>query len=217
MSRRTVTVTGAGTASGAPDLAVVHLRADALRAGAADAVGAAQECVDRVRTALRDTGLGSDGGAVRAESTALSLHAEESWHHDPGSGQNVRQRRGFRAGHGLRVEVREVARLGEVLTALLAAGGDDLALDRVDHDVTDPSALRDRARAAAWDDARHRAVQHAGAAGSGLGEVVEVVEQVVGGPVPVATRGASALAAEVSVEPGGVDVAVQVRVTWELG
>lgn len=211
MSRRTVTVTGSGTASGAPDLAVAHLRADTPRSSAADAVGAAQECVDRVRAVLREA-----AGDLRAESTTLSLHAEESWHVDPRTGQNLRERTGFRAGHGLRVEVPDVARLGAVLTAVLTAGGDDLTLDRVDHDVADPSALRDRARAAAWDDARHRAALHAEAAGSGLGAVVEVVEHGTGEPGPVAARGMAAMAAEVSVEPGGVDVVVQVRVTWTL-
>lgn len=212
MSRRTVSVTGSGTASGAPDLAVVHLRADALRPTAAEAVGAAQECVDRVRAALGEVA----GDPVRAESTSLSLHAEEHWHPDPRTGQDVRRRTGFRAGHGLRVEVPEIGRLGAVLTAVLAAGGDDLALDRVEHDVADPSALRDRARAAAWDDARHRAALHAEAAGSELGEVVEVVEHAAGEARPVMARGFAAMAAEVAVEPGGVDLAVQVRVTWTL-
>ncbi len=213
MSHRSVTVVGSGTASGAPDLAVVHLRADALRPSAAEAVGAAQECVDRVRAALRD----GVGDAVRPESTTLSLHAEESWHPDPRTGQNVRRRNGFRAGHGLRLEVRDVGSLGAVLTAALSAGGDDLALDQVEHTVADPSALRDQARAAAWDDARHRAEQHAEAAGRELGGVVEVVEggpSGGGGPGPV--RAFKAMDAEVSVEPGGVDVAVQVRVTWKL-
>jgi uncharacterized protein len=212
VSRRTVTVTGSGTATAAPDLAVVHLRADALRPTAAEAVGAAQDCVDRVRAALREA-----AGDATAGSTTLSLHAEETWEPDPRTGQNVRRRTGFRAGHGLRVEVRDVARLGAVLTAVLGAGGDDLALDRVDHDVADPTTLRDRARAAAWDDARHRAAAHAEAAGAGLGAVAEVVEHQPGDVVPFAGRGLKAMAAEVSVEPGGVDVVVQVRVTWELG
>ena len=174
-------------------------------------MGAAQDCVDRVRGALATT----TGGGVRAESTTLTLHAEESWHQDPATGQNVRRREGFRAGHALRVEVREVSSLGTVLTVVLEAGGDDLALDRVEHTVADPSGLRDRARAAAWDDARHRAEQHAAAAGCAVGEVREVVEgEPGGGPGPV--RAMKAMAAEVSVEPGGVDVEVRVRVTWAL-
>ena len=34
---------------------------------------------------------------------------------------------------------------------------------------------------------------------------------------PVVARAFKAMDAEISVEPGGVDVAVQVRVTWKLG
>ncbi len=212
MTGRSVTVTGSATASGAPDLAVVHLRADALRGTASEAVAATQECVDRVREALR----GGVDAAARAESTTLSLHAEESWGQDPATGQNVRGRRGYRAGHGLRVEVREVAALGAVLTAVLSAGGDDLAMDRIEHTVADPATLRDRARSSAWLDARHRAEEHARAAGCGLGEVVEVVEGGAPGAGPGPVRALEAMAAEVSVEPGGVDVDVQVRVTWAL-
>jgi uncharacterized protein YggE len=208
---RRVTVTGTGRATAAPDQAVVQVRADVLRPSAGEAVAAAQDCVDRVRAAAR----GVDP-ALAVESTSLTLHVDETWSSDPTTGRNSRQRNGFRAGHGLTVRVGDVGALGAVLTAVLAAAGDDLALDSVEHSVADPTTLRGTARARAWDDARARAAQHAAAAGASLGEVLEVVEDgAVGVPRPMAARMAVA-SAEVAVEPGAAEVQVQVQVTWGL-
>lgn len=210
---RRVTVTGTGRAWAPPDQALVRLRADVLRPSAGEAVAAAQQCVDGVRAAAREV-----DPALAVESTSLSLHADELWSTDPSTGRNTRQRNGFRAGHGLTVRVGDVGALGAVLTAVLAAAGDDLALDAVEHSVADPSALGEQARSRAWDDARARAAQHAAAAGAGLGEVLEVVEDGGrgGGPRPLAAARFAA-AAEVSVEPGAAEVVVQVHVTWALG
>ncbi len=207
---RRVTVTGTGRASSPPDQAVVQVRADVLRPTAGEAVRAAQQCVDRVRSAAH----GVDP-ALAVESTSLTLHADETWSSDPGTGRNSRQRNGFRAGHGLTVRVRDVEVLGAVLTAVLAAAGDDVALDSVEHSVADTTALRATARDRAWDDARSRAAQHAAAAGAALGEVLEVVEDgAVGGPRPVMAR--MAASAEVAVEPGAAEMQVSVHVTWAL-
>jgi uncharacterized protein YggE len=210
----TVTVTGAGSATAPPDLAVVRLRADALRENASEAVAAAADAVRRVREALAE-----QAGGLHADSTSLTLHAEESWGPDPATGRNRRRRDGFRAGHGLVVRSRDVEGVGALLAALLAAGGDDLALDGLEHVVADAAALRSRARTLAWDDARARADQHAAQAGRTLGTVLEVSEGVApGGPRPLQVevmRGAEA--ADVGSEPGGVEVGVQVRVTWQLG
>lgn len=207
---RRVTVTGTGRASAAPDQALVQVRADVLRASAGEAVAAAQQCVDRVREAARDV-----DPALAVESTTLTLQADETWSSDRATGRNTRHRNGMRAGHGLLVRVDDAGSLGQVLTAVLAAGGDDLALDSVEHSVADPSALRDQARSRAWDDARDRAAQHAAAADAGLGEVLEVVEHE-GGPRPLMTTRFAAAAAEVAVEPGAAEVLVQVHVTWAL-
>lgn len=210
---RRVTVTGTGRASAAPDQALVRLRADVLRPSADEAVAAAQQCVDRVRAAARGV-----APALAVESTSLSLHADEIWSTDPSTGQNTRHRNGFRAGHGLTVRIADVGVLGAVLTAVLAAAGDDLALDGVDHSVADPSGLREQARSRAWDDARARATQHAAAAAAGLGEVLEVVEDGsgAGGPRPLLAARFGGAAAEVAVEPGAAEVLVHVHVTWAL-
>lgn len=209
---RRVAVTGTGRASAAPDQALVRLRADVLRASAGEAVSAAQQCVDRVRAAAH-----AIDPALAVESTTLTLQADETWSSDRATGRNTRHRNGMRVGHGLLVRVDDAATLGVVLTAVLAAGADDLALDGVEHSVADPSGLREQARSRAWDDARARAAQHAEAAGAALGGVLEVVEDGsgAGGPRPLmAARFAAA--AEVAVEPGAAEVLVHVHVTWAL-
>jgi uncharacterized protein YggE len=105
--------------------------------------------------------------------------------------------------------------LSSVLGAVLAAGGDDLAVHHVEFAVSDTSVLRDRARVAAWQDARHRADAHATEAAGRLGRVLEVLEDAPGNRPMPAMR---AMAAEggSTLEPGSVEVTVAVTVRWEL-
>ncbi len=208
---RTVTVTGAGSAAAEADVVRLHVAAHAVRATASDAVAATDDCVRRVRDALAGTPV---GGTV-ADSVDLSLTTDETWEVDPRTGRNTQRRNGFRAGHGLLVRVGSRDALGSVLTAVLEAGGDDLAVQHVEFAVADTTALRDRAREQAWQDARHRAVAHAAEVGGDLGRVLEVTEDLPAGPRPMGTvRAMSELGS--TLEPGSVEVAVAVTVRWEL-
>ncbi len=210
--RRSVVVTGSGSAAGVPDVVRLHVSASVVRPSAGEAVDATDACVLRVREAL----AASAPAGTTAESTDLSLSTDESWEVDPRTGRNTRSRNGFRAGHGLVVRVGSRDALSSVLGAVLGAGGDDLAVHHVEFAVSDTSVLRDRGRTLAWEDARHRAEAHATEAGGRLGRVLEVVEDGPGGVRPMPAMRAMSAEAGSTLEPGSVEVTVAVTVRWEL-
>ncbi len=208
---RVVTVTGTGSAAAEADVVRLHVAAHAVRPTAADAVAATDDCVRRVRDAL----AGSPGRTV-ADSVDLSLTTDETWEVDPRTGRNTQRRNGFRAGHGLLVRVGSRDALGQVLSTVLEAGGDDLAVQHVEFAVADTPALRDRARQQAWHDARHRAASHAAEVGGSLGRVLEVTEDLPAGPRPMGAVRAMSAEPGSTLEPGSVEVGVAVTVRWEL-
>jgi uncharacterized protein YggE len=201
-----VQVGGDGSVSAAPDLARVRLAGTALRPTVLDAMAAADGAVRRIRQAVGGLGVAAADAATRTISVAM----EQDWSEKPP------RTTGFRAEHALTVTVRDIARLGEVMGAGLAAGGDDVRLDGVEFAIADDAALRERAREAAWTDALSRAEQLARLAGRRLGPVLDVIEGVPppGGVRPMAMAARAAAAPD--VEPGSMDVEVRLTVRWAL-
>lgn len=200
-----VGVVGAGSASARPDTIRVLLAATSTRPGVADAVVAADAAVRRIREALLATGV-APGDVPTAE---LTVAAEQVWVEGQGS-----RTTGYTASHALAVTVR--VRLGEVLAAALAAGSDDARLDGVRPAVEDESALRARARDAAWADALARGQQLAALAGRRLGPVLAVRELAPPDSAVRLSARQGLAAADLDVQAGDVALMVQLAVRWEL-
>ncbi len=199
----TVTVTGRGQACAAADSATVRLSCHAERHTVADAVADANAAVRLVRAAVSQLGVGSD----RSATAGVQISAVE------GRGRVGQDNAivGYSATHRLALEVGDLQRLGEILAAAVAAAGDSARLDGVMLSLADPGELRGRARDDAWSDAVRSGTQLAERSGRRLGAVVRIEEEP-DGPI-----GRPALrAANMPVEPGGVEALSLVTVTWEL-
>ncbi|MBR7742936.1 SIMPL domain-containing protein [Phycicoccus sp. BSK3Z-2] len=199
-----VEVIGSGSASAVPDVAVldVRVRVEAREAGAAlDALAARLE---DVRAATRAAGLRD----ADRRTTSLGLTDRRDRDHQAVVG--------YLAHQGLRLVVRDTGRVGDLVAALGAAAGDALGVDDIRFEVADRAPLRERARAAAFEDARGRALQYAGLAGRGLGPVLRVTEHegAGGGPQPMTRRVVAT--ASMPVEAGETEVGVTVLVRFAL-
>lgn len=198
----TVTVTGTGTARVAPDSAVVRLsavaRGDSV-AGAYESMSSAAGAV--VEVARRHT------EQRRIASTGITVWP---WHDHSGT------RLGYEARHAFAIGCADLSAAGAMLGELAAAVGDALAVDGVGLEVTEDHGAGDKAREAAFHDARDRAAALARMAGAGLGAVQTIVEgdAARGGPGPV-PRMAMAHDAG-AIEPGEAAVTSTVTVVWEL-
>jgi len=116
---------------------------------------------------------------------------------------------GFSVSNQVRVRIRQVADIGEVLDRLIAAGATDLG--NVEFMHSDLSKALDQARQAAFTDAKRKAELYAQAAGLALGPVVWISEDSVAAPVtPFAPR---ALAAPAAVPIAGGEDTLHATVT----
>lgn len=199
---RTVTVTGRGEVLVIPDTAV--LRVGAVRRGAG---------VSEAWAALTDTVATLTDVAVRhTERRKVSSRGVSLWPAHDHEGR----RAGFEARHSYVVATDDLDTAGRLLADLATTVGDHLVVDSVGLEVADDSDARAVARERAFGDARAKAADLAGLAGSALGRVVSVVEGGAGRTEP----GVGAMF-RVSAEAGGLEagesaVTADVTVTWEL-
>lgn len=204
----TVAVSGHGETSAVPDLAVVGIGVEVRKPTAAEAVDAHAITAEALQGAMRAQGV-SDRD-IRTEGMWLSPIYE---YDESGSSHLA----GFQAGQAFSVKVRDVTRAGKVLRAAVDAVGDAGRINGVTFDVEDRAALRHRARAAAFRDARAKAAHYAQLSGQRLGDLVSVNEAASSGapPVPVLSSQV-ADGVPVPVAPGEIKEEIDVDVVYQL-
>lgn len=197
-----VTVTAAGRAAAAPDVLVLSLAAEVQDRGLGTALDGASRAmtamVDHLRTSgVADRDLRTSGASLWSRTDE---HGRVTWHV---------------ATERLTARLRDLSAAGQLLPAVVAAGGDAARIHGLQFVVDDDAAVTRAARADAWEKAQAMAAEHAGRAGRGLGRVRRVAESESG---PVPSRGVMRLAAMESapmpVEGGEQEVTVTIEVEW---
>ena len=125
--------------------------------------------------------------------------------------------RGYAASNRVSVILRDVARTGSVLDALVAAGATDIG--GPSFAIDDDTAAKAQARKAAMQSARTRAMEYAGWAGYSDIRLLEVSESVMSsGPQPMMrTMDASIeVQATTPIQPGMVGTGVTITVKYEM-
>jgi len=202
-----ITVTGTGEASAAPDMATISLGVTTEAAEAAAAMAANSEAMARVIERLASAGIEDRD----MQTSTLSLSPRWT---QPGS-EREREITGFVASNSLTVRVRDLPALGGILDAALADGANTLG--GLTFGLADDAALREAARRAAVADAVETAAVLADAAGVTLGAVQEVTQVGdQGGPRPMA-RMDMAMAESVPVAAGEATVTAEVRMIFAIG
>lgn len=200
-----ITATGVGSAEAPADLLRFTLGIGHDAGDVADAVDTVGTKTTEVIAALRDQGVGADD----IHTTGVQVF--------PNYGGDPVRVLHYRASHSLQVETKDLDAFGRLLTAAIDAAGNDLGIEQTGFDLADKAELVDRAREAAFADARQRADQLARLAGRELGRIESVEEGPQFGPVmPGFARKSSAAAVPpgMSVEPGRQTVQVTVTIQW---
>src|SRR3954464_11463996 len=205
MAKRTVTVTGSGTASVSPDVVRLDLRVGHDGDDVAEALAGAAGGITKVGAVVREHDVAD------ADIRTLDAGVNQRW-------DNTGTAVGFTAQQRIAVTVRRLESVGEILQHAASAVGNALLVDQVRLDVSDRSDGLRRARGSAFADAYDKAQQYAGLSGAQLGTVLGVAEA---GAVPIQGRQLKAMAASMDaggmpVEGGDLELGASVTVTWEL-
>lgn len=206
---RTLSVSGEGRAEAVPDMATVTLGMTAEAPTAAEALRETSAAIAAALAVLDGAGI----AAGDRQTTGLSL--QPVWDHGRATNRPPRII-GYRASNGLAVRVRDLARLGELLDAVVADGANQLA--GLTFSLSDPVPAMDEARRNAVADARRKAELYAEAADVTLGPLLRLSETGTVTPRPMQMRGDMMLAeaAAVPIAEGEVSLRASVDLVFEI-
>jgi uncharacterized protein YggE len=204
-TQRQITVIGSAQVEAVPDLASITAGVDTQAATAAEAMAANTEAMGAVFAALEAAGIERRD----IQTSQLNLNPVFDTPETPTPQPRVI---GYQASNMVTIKVRQVDRLGPVIDAATAAGGNRLY--GIGFEVSDPSAALNEVREKAVADARAKAELFARAGGVTLGQVLTIRESPgMGGPVPMFAR---AEAAAPPVSAGTVALSIDVEVVYGI-
>ncbi|MEJ8572106.1 SIMPL domain-containing protein [Microbaculum marinum] len=209
--RPTLSLTGQGEISVAPDMATLNTGVETEAKTAREALDANNAAIAEVIAALKEAGI-----EARDIQTS-GFRVQPRYQHKPDARDDAEGPRiiGYTVGNSVTVTVRDLARLGPVLDKVVSVGSNRIG--GISFDVSDADKRLDEARRLAMQDAMRKADIYAGAAGVQLGPIQSITES--GGYRPMYKQEAVMMrdaAASVPVEAGEQTLSVEVNVTWEL-
>ena len=202
----TVTASGAGTTQAVPDTAEMSFGVTTLSANAKSALDEAARSAEQIAAALKKQGIAGEDIQTRDVSVYPQTVDED--------GKQVIT--GYQASLSVQVKVRDIAKLGEIISAANAAGANEISGPTFT--IDDPAPARAKAIEEAVADARKSAEAMAKAAGKSVGAVLSMSSSDVGlvpGPM-YSVSDMAAAAKDVPIEPGQLDITANVVVVFEL-
>ncbi len=210
----TISVSGYGEATGAPDIAYVMLGVNVVDPDVGDAVVKAGQAMQRVQEAMEQAGVAPED----IQTVNYSVWPEDRY--DPQTGQPTGERV-YHVDNMLNIKVRDLDQVGEIIEAGLSAGAN--AVNGLSFGVEDTKALEEEARREAVSDARARAEQIAETLGVKLGAPVMVTEGYGSFPIPTYypmvaadAMGVGGGGAAAPISPGQLTVSMGVSVVFSI-
>jgi len=202
----TVTASGTGKVTAAPDVAMMTFGATARSENAKTALDQVSKTAESITSALKESGIAEED----IQTQNVSVYPRQEYKNDKPVVID------YEANVSVTAKVRDIGKLGEIISSAADAGADTISGPSFTLDEESP--VRNEAIGVAVDDARSRAEAMAKAAGKNVGEVLSLSSTAVNVPVPMygAAERAAADVAEVPIEPGTLEITADVTVVFEL-
>ncbi len=206
----TLNLSATGEVKAAPDQATITLGVKTSGKTAAQAMAANRDRMASTIAALTAEGIQKKD----IQTSNLSLSAQYAY--EPNQSPRLT---GYEANDDVTVVVHDVTRVGAAVDAVTAGGTNQIS--GVAFGLTDPQPMMDEARRAAVKTLRARAELYAQAAGLRVIRLVNLAEGSADQPIvrramPMMAM-AKMAAAPTPVEPGQLDIDVQLTAVYELG
>ncbi|BAT58617.1 26 kDa periplasmic immunogenic protein precursor [Variibacter gotjawalensis] len=207
-----VSVTGEGTISAVPDIALVSAGIVSEGKTSREAAEANAKAMTAVIAAAKQAGIAEkDIGTSRYNVSPVYASGSSNRENSP-------RITGYRAQNMVQLKVRDIAKVGDIIDAVTGAGANNI--QGVGFEVSNADTLLDKARLAAFADAKRKAELYAKEAKAQLGRVIVIAEQGTELPRPMMARAApgsySGSAPATPVAPGEEQIKVQLNVSFEL-
>ncbi|MCY4402983.1 MAG: SIMPL domain-containing protein [Candidatus Poribacteria bacterium] len=210
-SGRTIHVTGSGSVTGEPDIANLNIGVSVVRPNVADA----REEAAMAMTGLIDSLKANNIDEKDINTQNFSIYPQYDYT------EEGRKLRGYSVNNTVRVKVRDLTTLSDVIDDAAEAGGDSIVVNSIQFMIDDTTPLQSQARTLAVKNAETKAQTLADASGVLLGKPVTITESTYfeSPPIPYAAEDAAfADEARTStpISPGELTVTVNVTVIYEI-
>lgn len=203
---RYITISSQGSVKVVPDAVRINATSTNIAATSKEALAVTAKTSAAVRAALTLAKIDKKDIA----STSVSVYPEYKYDN------NTTVLVGYRASQSFTITVRAAATAGDVIDAIVAAGGDSLQLNGATPFVLDNTKAATAARTVAVKNARAKAASYASLLGVKLGKVNYLVENSAPTPYIPVMAVAKAESDATVVDLGEQDVTVSVTVQWSL-
>ena len=204
---RYISVSSVGTVKVTPDAVRLNASVSSTSKVSKDALSAANLAASKFRTAILANGIDKKYLA----STTLTVYPEYNYTQEAG---NVLI--GYRASQSFEVVIRNAAKAGEIVDAVVASAGDLLAINGVTPFVYDNAAATEAARVSAVKNAKAKALSYAKLLGVKLGSITYLQESSAPASNPVMMVQAKATDEATQIDLGQQDVSVSVATRWAI-
>lgn len=206
-SVRYISVSSIGTVKVTPDAVRLNASVSNISKVSKDALAAANVAASKFRAAILANGIDKK----YLSSTTLTVYPEYNYTQDAG---NVRI--GYRASQSFEVVIRNAAKAGEIVDAVVASAGDSLAINGVTPFVYDNTKATEAARNSAVKNAKAKATSYAKLLGVKIGKIIYLQESSAPSSYPISMAQAKASDEATQIDLGQQDVSVSVATRWAI-
>ena len=204
---RYISVSSVGTVKVTPDAVRLNASVSNISKVSKDALAAANVAASKFRAAILANGIDKKYLA----STTLTVYPEYNYTQDAG---NVLI--GYRASQSFEVVIRNAAKAGEIVDAVVASAGDLLAINGVTPFVYDNTKATEAARNSAVKNAKAKAASYAKLLGVKIGKIIYLQESSAPSSYPIMMTQAKASDESTQIDLGQQDVTVSVATRWAI-
>jgi len=163
-------VGGKGEMTVTPDIATLRLGVESQKATVAEAQAEASEAMDKVMTALKDSGVAEKD----IQTQYFSIRQRTKWDRETDEEIVI----GYQVTNTVSAKIRDIDKVGTIIDFAAKAGGDLVRIQGISFSVEEPSTYYAELREKAMADAEAKAKQLAELAGVTLGRVTYVSEGI---------------------------------------
>ena len=204
---RYISVSSTGTVKVTPDAVRLNASVSAIAKVSKEALTNANIAADKFRTSILANGIDKKNLA----STTLTVYPEYNYTQETG---NVLI--GYRASQSFEVVIRNAAKAGEIVDAVVASAGDALYINGVTPFVYDNSKATEAARISAVKSAKAKANSYAKLLGVKIGKIINLQESSAPSSYPISMVQAKSDAGATQIDLGQQDVSVSVSTKWAI-
>ena len=204
---RYISVSSIGTVKVTPDSVRLNASVSAIAKVSKEALTNANIAADKFRTSILANGIDKKNLA----STTLTVYPEYNYTQETG---NVLI--GYRASQSFEVIIRNAAKAGEIVDAVVASAGDALYINGVTPFVYDNSKATEAARISAVKSAKAKATSYAKLLGVKIGKIINLQESSAPSSYPISMVQAKSDAGATQIDLGQQDISVSVSTKWAI-